>query len=252
MEFQISKYILILMRITAFIVVSPVISMKGIPNALKIGLSGALALIIYMGIPEMQGVDSFIILGFISFKEVFLGLAMGYVTSLVFTTMDIAGQLVDFQAGFSMSQTYDPVMGVKAGNYGSFYYWIGVCAFFILDLHHKLIETLIKSFEYVPLGESSFSGLTVEAVLTMFTKIFELAINLAVPMIVVALVVDVILGVISRTIPQINVLMLGMPLKQMVSYLVMLVSVSWLLGESGSILSLLPQFLDGFLQLLSP
>lgn len=252
MEFQILKYVLILMRITAFIVVSPVISMKGIPNALKVALSGALALFIYMGIPEIQTVDSFLLLGFISFKEILLGLAMGYVTSLVFTTMDIAGQLVDFQAGFSMSQTYDPVMGIKAGNYGSFYYWIGICAFFILDLHHRLIETLIRSFEYVPLGKSLFSGLTVEAVLTMFSRVFELAVNLAVPMIVVVLVVDVILGVVSRTVPQINVLMLGMPLKQMVSYMAMLVSVSWLLRESGAILTLLPQYLEGFLKLLSP
>ncbi|NLL80709.1 MAG: flagellar biosynthetic protein FliR [Tissierellia bacterium] len=251
MGFHFSKYILIVIRITAFIVVSPIISMKGIPNAFKLGLSGILALFIYMGLPEMEGMDNLLILAFLSFKEVVLGLAMGYVTSLVFATMDIAGQFVDFQSGFSMSKTFDPIMGINAGNYGSTYYWIGVCAFFILDLHHKLIETLIRSFEYIPLGQSSLSGLTVEAVLTMFSRIFELAFNLAVPMIVVALVVDVVLGVISRTIPQINVLMLGMPLKQMVSYLVMLVSISWLLREAGTIISLLPHYLDGFLKLLS-
>lgn len=250
MEFQFDKYLLILMRILAFVSVSPIISMKGIPSILKLGLSATFALFTYAGVPETLVLDSFLELGFIGVKEVLFGLAMGYVTNLIFSAMEMAGQLVDFQAGFSMSQTYDPIMGVNAGNYGSFYYWMGVCAFFILDLHHKVLETMIRSFQYAPIGEGAYIGVTAEAILTMFGRVFELAVNLAVPMIIVALVVDVVLGVVSRTIPQINVLMMGMPMKQLVSFLVMLVSISWLLSEMGEIVLLIPEYLNGLINLM--
>jgi flagellar biosynthetic protein FliR len=250
MEFEFPKFVLILIRITAFIVISPVISMRGIPNTLKVTMAAGLSLVTYMGVPEIVVADSLLLLAFVALKEALVGLALGYIVSLVFSTMQMAGQLIDFQVGFAMSQTYDPAMGINAGIYGTFYYWVSLCAFFILDLHHILIAALIKSFEYVPIGAVLFSGASMKAVLTVFVRIFELALNLAIPMIIVALVVDVVLGVVSRTIPQINVLMLGMPLKIMVSFLAMLVSVSWLIGKSGSIVQLIYKYLDGLMNLL--
>ncbi len=88
---------------------------------------------------------------------------------------------------------------------------------FLLDMHHKIIETLIKSFEYIPITTVGFDGFGVLSVITLFSKVFELAVNLAAPMIIVVLVIDAVLGIISKTVPQINVLMLGMPIKSMMS-----------------------------------
>ena len=85
--------------------------------------------------------------------------------------------------------------------------------------------------------------------MVLFARSFELAINLAAPMIIVILVTDVVLGTISKTVPQINVLILGLPLKTMVSFLVSLIMLTWLIGRIGNTVSLMPGYLDDFLSM---
>lgn len=249
MVIQVQKLILILLRITAFIVVSPGFSFKGLPNIYKVALSAALTFLVYMSIPEFVIIENMILFGIYAMKETLFGLAIGYVTKLVFSTMEIAGHLVDFQVGFSMASVYDPSMGIQASNYGRLYYWMSICIFFLLDIHHKVIGTLIKSFEYVPLNTITFDGINVEVILKIFSRVFELALNLAAPMIIVVLVTDVVLGVISRTVPSINVLILGMPLKALVSFLAAMVSLSWIMNSMGTIIQLIPGYLEGFINL---
>jgi len=250
MEIQIQQVILIFMRITAFIVLCPGISFKGIPNIFKIGIALSLTILVYSTVPEIVVVDNLLLFAILVIKEALFGLSIGFVTKLVFSTMEMAGQFIDFQVGFSMASVFDPSIGINASNYGRVYYWMSLCAFFLLDMHHRLIATLIQSFEYVPLTSVNIDGLTVGAVLNIFSRVFELAFNLAAPMIIVLLLTDVVLGVISRAVPQINVLMLGMPLKAMVSFLVSMVGLSWLLNSIGNIIQLMPDYIEGFINLM--
>ena len=250
MVIQLQKIILILVRITAFFVICPGFSFKGLPNILKITLAASLSMMVYMVIPDIPVTEELLLFFIFTMKEALFGLAMGYVTKLIFSIIEIAGSLVDFQVGFSMASVFDASMGINASNYGKIYYWISISVFFLMDMHHKIIETLIKSFEYVPLTEMVFNGLTVEAIIKIFAKVFELALNLAAPIIIVLLVTDIVLGIISRTVPQINVLMLGMPLKSMVSFLMTLATLSWLMNSIGNILGTIPEYLNGFMNLL--
>lgn len=249
MIIQVQKIILILLRISSFIVICPAFSFKGLPNIYKVGLSSVLSFFIYMIVPEMAIENNMYVFFLLAIRETVFGLALGFVTNLVFSAVEIGGQLIDFQVGFSMGSVYDPSLGVQASNYGRLYYWMAICSFFLLDLHHYIISALVKSFEVVPLSTISFSGFGIDAVLSMFSRVFELGLNLAAPMIVVVLVTDVVLAVISRTVPQINVLILGMPLKAMVSFMAFMVSISWILGSIGNILKLIPQYLEGFVRL---
>lgn len=249
MIIQVQKLVLILLRITSFIVVCPGFSFRGLPNIYKVGLSSILSFFIYMVLPEMPLENNMYIIFFLAIRETVFGLALGFVTNLIFSAVEIAGHLIDFQVGFSMGSVYDPSMGIQASNYGRLYYWMGICAFFLLDLHHQVISALIRSFELVPLSAMTFSGLGVEAILSIFSRIFELGFNLAAPMIIVVLITDVVLAVISRTVPQINVLILGMPLKAMVSFMAFMVSIAWFLNSIGNIIKVLPKYLEGFVNL---
>lgn len=249
MVIQVQKLILILVRIASFIVVCPGFSFRGLPNIFKVALASSISVLVYITIPDLEILNGMVGFFILAIKESLFGLALGYVTSLVFAAMEIAGQLIDFQAGFSMASVYDPSIGINASNYGRLYYWMSICAFFLLDMHHKVISTLISSFEYVPLSMIAINGNSVEAIVRIFSRIFETAVNLAAPIIIVVLITDVILAVISRTVPQINVLMLGMPLKAMMSFLVAMISISWILKSMGNILQLIPGFLEGFINL---
>lgn len=251
MTIQLQGLILIFMRITAFIVICPGVSFKGIPSVLKIGISAALSFLVYGIMPELTHNENMYYFMFFAIKEVAFGLALGFVTNLIFTTMEIAGQLIDTQVGFSMASVYDPSMGINASNYGRLYYWLSICTFFLLDMHHMVIDTLIKSFEYIPVTTITFEPFSASVVLNIFIRVFELAINLAAPIIIVVLITDVVLGIISRTVPQINVLMLGMPLKAMVSFFAALISISWIMNSIGGIIQQIPGYLEGFISIFT-
>ena len=249
MVIQIQKLVLILIRITAFIVVSPGFSFKGLPNTLKVALSVSLSMMVYTLIPDLPTTDSLFVLFIWAIKETLFGLGLGYVTSLIFTTMEIAGQLVDFQVGFSMASIYDASMGMQASYFGKIYYWITISVFFLLNMHHIMLETLIKSFEYIPLATIDIGAFKAEGIVVMFSNIFELALNLAAPIIIVVLITDIVLGVISRTVPQINVLMLGMPLKTMVGFTITMFTLSYLMNSITNIVIIIPEYMYKFMQL---
>lgn len=91
-----------------------------------------------------------------------------------------------------------------------------------MNLHHRLISALLLSFTIVPLGTVQISGTTIEGVVKLFGQMMEMALNLAAPMLIALLMVDLVLGVISRSIPQINILMMSLSLKTAISFMIFL------------------------------
>lgn len=168
MIIQIEKLILILVRITSFMVVSPGFSFRGLPNMFKIGLSFSISLVVYFAVPDLSLGGNFYLLITLAIKEALFGLSIGYITKLVFSAVEIAGHLIDFQVGFSMGQVYDPSMGASSSNYGRLLNWLALAVFFILNMHHYMIESLMKSFEYVPINSIDINQLGVQSVVSLF------------------------------------------------------------------------------------
>lgn len=222
MSEKLSDLLLIFSRITAFIVVSPGFSFKSMPTVAKVMLAVAFTISVNGMNQQLVVVENLYVLFFYVIREVLLGLAMGFVTQLIFTGIEIAGQLIDFQVGFSMGSIFDPATGVHASNYGRLYYWLALSIFFFTDMHHVVIQGLLDSFQLVPIGMATMTGVSVDGIVHLFSEVFRIGLVLGAPMIVVALIADIVLGIISRSVPQINVLMLGMPLKILVSFFFMI------------------------------
>lgn len=248
MTIELEKIILIFMRIASFMVMAPGLSYRGLPNIFKLAIAVSLSVLIYSISPALNFDGSIYYLIILAIKETLFGLAIAYLVKLIFSAIEMAGQLLDFQVGFSMAAVFDASTGTTSSNYGRVYYWMSMAMFFIMDMHHRIIESLVKSFEYVPLDSMEIVNMNVEGVVNLFSHVFETALNLAAPMIIVVLVVDTVLGVISRTIPQINVLMLGMPAKSMISFMAFLIILGWLSNSMGEILLQIPGYLDGFMR----
>ncbi|GEQ33649.1 flagellar biosynthesis protein FliR [Marinilactibacillus psychrotolerans] len=248
---QLQHFLLILIRITTFISLSPGFSNKAFPQVAKLGISFALSFTVMGFIDPIQTpftIGLFLLLGI---KELFIGMALAYITILFFTAVDIAGSLVDFQVGFSMGQIYDPSLGVSASNFGKIYYWISIAIFFIANIHHIVIRSLVKSFEYVPLNQIVFNSFGVEGIVKLFGHVFEIALSLAIPFIIVALLSELTLALISRTVPQINVLILGIPMKILVSLVFMFIFLPMLMENISEIFPEMIKYMDEFLNSLS-
>lgn len=232
---EVQQFLLVMIRMTVFITLCPGFSHSSLPTISKVALAIGLTLPVMEVIPSLQvelAIGAFV---FIAIKELFIGLALGYITLLFFTAVEIAGTLVDFQVGFSMGAVFDPSLGVNASYYGRIYYWISIMIFFIANIHHQVIITLVESFRWAPLDQLSFAHIGTEGIVVLFGNLFATAIQLAVPLIIVALLSELTLALISRTVPQINVLILGMPMKTLVSLVFMFFFLSMLMRSIGDL-----------------
>lgn len=245
---QVQLGLFIFIRITAFMVISPVFSQKGIPNITKMILAAALMIVTISSVSNFDPIDNLFLFAFVVWKEVLFGLAMGFLSQLVFTGVEIAGQMIDFQVGFSMAQAFDPTFGMMTSQYGKLYYWLTLMMVFLTNLHHYLIKGVINSFQLVPIGAVNMEGTTVEGVIKLFSLTFEMAINLAAPLVVSAVIVDLLLGMLSRTIPQINVLMMGMPMKTTISFIMFLLILPSTLEYLVKILPKSIQYMNEFIR----
>ncbi|WP_373738588.1 flagellar biosynthetic protein FliR, partial [Jeotgalibaca porci] len=131
---------------------------------------------------------------------------------------------------------------------GKLYYWLTLMMVFLTNLHHYLIKGVINSFQLVPIGAVNMQGTTVEGVIKLFSLTFEMAIHLAAPLVISAVIVDLLLGMLSRTIPQINVLMMGMPMKTSVSFIMFLLILPSTLEYLVKILPKSIQYMNEFIR----
>jgi len=224
---------LVICRIFAFMATAPIFSQRSFPNTAKLIVGGSLAVAAIPLVGKAKEM-SILLFGLMALKETLLGLAMGYVSQLVFQAVIMAGSLIDFQNGFSMGQAYDRTMEVSTSQYGRMYYWLAMAIFFILNLHLSLFRAVMKSFTIVPLGTVTLTNASVKGVVILTSQTLEMAFNVAAPLIIAVMVIDIVLGILSRSVPQMNVLMLSLSLKStvgMIIFLIMLPNVVHLLGK---------------------
>lgn len=222
MEFtDVVVFFLVFVRMISFLGTSPLFMIRGIPNLVKVGLGLLLSYLVFNFIsynPDLIPQTTAGLIG-AAVGECLFGLAMGFITTLVFEAVKMAGQLMDIQIGFSMSSEFDLTGTSNVTLVGNLSYMTAILIFFLLNGHHILIQTLLQSFDIVPVLGVSLPAEVGPYLLSLFIKIFILAVKLAAPVVIVLFLTDFTIGLISRTVPQLNVLMLAMPVKAYIGLL---------------------------------
>jgi len=219
-------FLLIFCRITSFFVVAPIFSARNVPTAFKIGFGFLLSLLVFLtyGIKQTIVPDAGYILAII--REILAGVLLGYVVYLFFTVVQTAGAFVDMQMGFGMANIIDPMTGASAPLLGNFKYMIATLVFLSMNGHHYLLLALLKSYEWIPLSndlfERIYQGDIAEFLIRTFAETFMLALQIAAPLVVAMFLTDVGLGFLARTAPQFNVFVIGIPLKILVGFLLLI------------------------------
>jgi len=214
-------FFLVFIRIISFLGTSPILMVKGIPSMVKIGLGLFLSFLTF----NFAGYDPALLPTSITalaaevILECIMGLAMGYISSLTLYAMMMAGQLMDLQIGFSMASEFSIITSGSVSILGNLTHMMGLMIFFLIDGHHMLIETLIQSFTAVPVLGANMPPEMAAYVVSVFIKIVVLSLKLSAPVVVVLFVTEFTMGLIARTVPQLNILMLGLPIKVLVGLL---------------------------------
>ncbi len=219
---QIQAFLLIFARIATMIALLPIFGSQNIPLTIKAGLAFFLSVILYpaiaaAGIPAFPTATGQFLLLFI--KELFVGMIIGFVASLIFTVVQFAGYLVDVLTGFSFVELVDPFSDTSVSIFGQFNVLIFTILFFALNGHYFLLLAIQKSFAVIPLlgvhiPEGPLAGILIKAV----GDVFILGFKFSAPIFVTLLLTQVALAVVARTVPQINVFFVGIPLNIVIAF----------------------------------
>ena len=226
-EILLNKYqifLLVLVRITGLFIATPIFSRNNVPNILKVCFAVLLSLILFNSIESNY--VSYDILDFttIVIKELAIGLIIGFISYLFFTSLYFAGQIVDMQIGFGMVNVLDPQSNVQVPIMGTFYYLIAILVFLTIDGHHFLIDALVSSYKYVPIGHFAFTENIIRQLIVILGKTLVIGFKISSPVLATIFLADVLLGILARTMPQMNVFIVGMPLKVTVGIVTIVVS----------------------------
>lgn len=214
---QVTLFSLILMRMSGFILLNPILGRRNIPMQVKAGFIFVLTLTVY----SFSAGDAFDIAnpleyGFLLLKEFAAGYVIGYVTELFFFVVTFAGYVMDFQMGLSMSTVYDPQSNTQVPITGSLLQAFYVLLFFAVDGHLALMKILLQSAEIVPYGGIVITQNLALRVIDLFSECVIMGIKFAFPILAAEFLIEIGVGILNKIVPQINIFVINIQLKVIV------------------------------------
>lgn len=220
---QAQQFLMVLFRVSSFLFLVPLFGSPNLPATLKIGLAFALTLVFVPILPPPKihllaaGQTLVLALG----RELLLGGAMALVVRLIFAGVELAGQFLGYQMGFSMVNLIDPQTSEQVSIIGQFQNFLALMIFLAIDGHHLLIRALMRSFELVAPLEVHLSNGLVSTLVSLSSHLFVLAVKISAPAMVALFLANLALGLMARMVPQMNVFMVNVPLTIALGLLVM-------------------------------
>lgn len=138
---------------------------------------------------------------------------MGFLTQMTFAIFQFAGQILDMQIGFGIVNVIDPQSGIQAPILGNFKNLLALLFFLTINGHHYILRALERSYAYIPIGAVRISGSLCSFIFSVAGEMFASAFKIALPVLASLFIADLAMGIIARTVPQINVFLVGLPLK---------------------------------------
>ena len=185
------------------------------PQMIRVGAAVAFSFAIFplvdgMGIAQAPAT----VIGFAVavVRELFVGWLIGFVAFIAFAAINMAGKMMDMQVGFSIVNVMDPTSGQQIPLIGSFLYNLGLIVFVVTNGHHALISALVGSFQSVPLMTIDPNASLVELIARFTVGIFTTGVQISIPVTFAVLMTNVGLGILARTMPQLNIFVVGVPM----------------------------------------
>ena len=204
------------LRIGTYFLVVDIFFPKGTPKMMK----GMLALIISVSV--VGGIDYEILsamitnnyyLAIFAINEIMTGIVFGIITNMIFNAIKYAGSWMDFHSGFMMTSILDPATNTNSTLLGNLSYMAATVVFFLMNGHHLVLKTLIETFNVLPIGKSIILQETMMQCIRIISEYFILGVKIAIPLVLIIILIDLCLGLITRSVPTIPVMIFGIPIK---------------------------------------
>ncbi|MCM1327884.1 MAG: flagellar biosynthetic protein FliR [Ruminococcus sp.] len=231
--------LLVFARILCIFAFNPILSRRNIPTIAKIGISLFITYIVIL-VVQPEPIDAGTAAGvylMMILRETFIGLVIGFITDLFFYSVQIAGEIMDMQSGLGMAKVFDPETNVQMSIMGSFISFMLYLYFFATNSHMSYIKLFVVSYDIIPMGEGGFNPDLGYSVAVYFSVLLGTVIKLAMPIIAAELILEFCMGVLMKSVPQIQIMVINIQLKVAFGFAILfLVAVP------------LSEFIDGYLE----
>ncbi|MEX2170859.1 MAG: flagellar biosynthetic protein FliR [Pirellulales bacterium] len=229
-------FALILGRVGALVMTAPVFGTQALPMQVRGLLAVALSLLVMPLHTTQSPPGDWNLLDFslLMVNEVLVGLLLGVGVTILFTGVQLAGHLISQLSGLSLAEVFDPAIEEQASVFTQLFYFLTLAMFVALGGHRLVMQALLDTFVWAPPGHAELGDNYIEAVVTLLTQSFRLGIRAAAPLMASLLLATVLLGLIGRTLPQINVLVLGFGVNSLLTLAMLLITiggVAWTFQE---------------------
>jgi len=206
MEIDWHIWLLVFLRVSAFVLVLPFFSLANFPVTLRVALSAVIALLLAPLLPafSLSHLGLFTLLG-VMLQEVSIGLLLGFISRMVFYAVDLAGNVASTEMGLNMASILNPLSGQNTQALGTILFFLAAVVMFTLDLHHWVLMGFKQTYTVLPTGGAHLTGALFDNVVKHTTRIFIVALQISAPLVAVSFVITLVFAVLSRAVPHMNV-----------------------------------------------
>jgi flagellar biosynthetic protein FliR len=226
---EVVAFILVLVRMAGLFLTAPVFSSRNINVMVKAAWILLVTFLIFPVIDyEAEALPApGLAMGLAVVREALVGLSIGMGATMILSGIQMAGQIADTQMGLGLANVIDPMTNTQISVMGQFYYMVAILVFLAVDGHHMLIRALVDSFSVIHLGQAHFTPALGSKMMSLFSQMFFVAFRVGAPIIGALFITNMALGIVARTVPQMNVFIVGMPLNLGVGLLIAATSMSF-------------------------
>ena len=215
--------LLVFSRVLGIFAFNPLLSRRNIPQIVKVVCCILITMIVIMG-RQSEPVETGTVIGVylaMLLKEGFVGAVLGFITDMFFYSVQMSGEIMDMQSGLGMAKVFDPGTNLQMSIMGSFVSFMMYLYFFVINAHLTYIELFVKSFDIIPLG---FEGINPDlgiSIVEYFSVVLTLVLKIAMPLIVSQTILQFCVGVLMKSVPQIQIMVINIQLKVGFGFLIL-------------------------------
>lgn len=257
MKFSIENleyYLLVLIRVSAFVMAAPFFSYRSIPIRVKAAVSVWLGVVVIQAVPAVslsyQGVIGFSLL---ILKEMLVGIVLGLMCNLCFYIVNFSGQIIDMEIGLSMANMYDPTTNIQVTVTGNIYNYFLMLTLVVTNMHYYIIRAITDSFQYFNVGEAVVRNDVLKDLMVDFMgNYFLIAVRIVLPVFSCMLLINVILGVLTKAAPQMNMFAVGLQIKVVVGIILLILLVQTMPTVSDFIFQEMKEVITNVIRAFTP
>lgn len=212
-------FTLVLARVGAMIMSAPIFSSYAIPLTGRALLTVTISLLMtpLVAAAPPENLTNLLVYGRYLASEALVGLLLGFGITLLLTGIQITGQVISQLGGTALADVFDPTLDSNVSVYSQLFYFLTLVMFVLLDGHRLVMGALLETYQTMPPGRAVLGSSYVEVLTTLLSQSFMLGIRAAAPAMTALLLATLVLGLIGRTMPQINILAVGFGVNSLLS-----------------------------------